>query len=57
MEFSDHECLKSQRAERCSVKCLSLPVPVRFYQEDLTFAYMNAVETAVVSVNFPNLCP
>lgn len=35
MEFSDHEHLESQQAERYSVKCLSLPVPVKFYQEDL----------------------
>lgn len=29
MEFSDHEHLKSQQTEGCSVKCLSLPVPVK----------------------------
>lgn len=57
MEFSEREHLESQQAEKYSVKCFSLPVQAKFYEEDLTFAYMTAVETAIVFANFPNLCP
>jgi len=33
IEFSEHECLENQQPERCSIKCISLPVLVTFYQQ------------------------
>lgn len=56
IQFSEHECLESQQPEKCSITCVSLPVPVKFYQRDLIFTYLSGIETVIVFVDFLDLC-
>lgn len=56
IDFSEHECLECQQPEWCSLKCISLLVPGKFYQQDLIFTYFTGIETLIVFVDFLGLC-